>query len=232
MPARPSIPPRSVSSSTEPDNQPLELAEQGNDHLADEITPGSRHNSSVHKPSQRTINRPMIIESDDNGTPALSSNGSDDNDRSSDYDPSLQTPSKLGKGNINSLYAFDNDNDDDDDDDDEIKPDMSDDEISYPGIVADAHREESEDDDNGGKRSRSKGKGKAKRSAGPTTPKKRKIGSDSIGGSGKKPGVGWTAEEDWMLFQKMHPRTSPGWQVVADAVQRDAKVSVARKWVS
>ena len=231
MPARRSIPPRSVSSSDETYNQPLRVAEQGTDQLADEITPGSRQDSSAHNRSRRTTSRPMIIESDDDGTPSLSSNGSDDNDRSSDYDPSLQTPSKLGKGNINSLYAFDNDNDEDDDDDD-IKPDMSDDEISYPGIVADAHREESEDDDNGGKRSRSKGKGKAKRSAGPTTPKKRKIGSDSIGGSGKKPGVGWTAEEDWMLFQKMHPKTNPGWQVVGDAVQRDAKVSVARKWVS
>jgi hypothetical protein len=153
---------------------------------------------------------------EDEGTPPLSSNASDGNDRSSDYDPTFETPSKPGKTTGRSLYTFD-------DDDDDMKPELSDDEISYPGIIGDDHREESEDEESYGKKSKGKGKANAKATPKKVSPRKP---NGSVGGSGKKPGVGWTPEEDWTMFQKMHPKTSkPNWQDVADCVGRDPKVS-------
>jgi hypothetical protein len=161
-------------------------------------------------------------DSADERTPTLSPNGSDDNDRSSDFDPTFETPSKPGKRNAQSLYVFE------DDDDEDMKPDLSDDEISYPGIVRDDNQQESEDEEEYGKRGNGKGKGKAQAKNTPkkTTPKKNKTSGSVAGGSGKKPGVAWIPEEDWVLFQKMHPKTSkPNWQEIADCVGRDAKVS-------
>jgi hypothetical protein len=152
-------------------------------------------------------------DSADERTPTLSPNDSDDNDRSSDFDPTFETPSKPGNSNAQSLYVFE------DDDDEEMKPDLSDDEISY-------HRQESEDEEMYGKKAKGKGKGKANSTPKKTTPKK---ASGSVGGSGKRPGVGWTPEEDWMLFQKLHPKVSkPDWKAVGDAVMRDGKVSHER----
>jgi hypothetical protein len=148
------------------------------------------------------------VDSADERTPTLSPNGSDDNDRSSDFDPTFETPSKAGKSNAQSLYVFE--------------------EISYPGIVRDDNQQESEDEEEYGKKGNGKGKGKAQAKNTPKkpTPKKNKTSGSVAGGSGKKPGVAWIPEEDWVLFQKMHPKTSkPNWQEIADCVGRDAKVS-------
>lgn len=43
----------------------------------------------------------------------------------------------------------------------------------------------------------------------------------------------WTGQEDWMLFKMMHPKTSPNWASIAEAVGRDSKVSTmsAEAWV-
>lgn len=213
MPAQRNIP------STSPPAKPYSRqdTDKGLDNSADEMRSGSK-SKSLNRP-RRSNNKEIVVYSDNSGTPALSFNGSVDNDYSSDYAPHVETPSKPGKTNANSLYVFE-------DDDDDIKPDLSDDEISYPGIVADIHREESDDESNYGKKG-GKGKGKAKGNV-KNTPKKvtpRKAGS-SVGGSGKKPGVAWMPQEDWMLFQQMHPKTSkPNWQDIANSVQRDAKVS-------
>lgn len=162
------------------------------------------------------------INSADERTPTLSPNDSDDNDRSSDFDPTFETPSKSGKGTAQSLYVFE------DDDDEEMKPEMSDDEISYPGIPHDSHQQDSEDEEDYGKKGKRKGKGKGQAKTTPkkTAPKKTKTSGNVAGGSGKKSGVTWIPEEDWVLFQKMHPKTSkPNWQEIADSVGRDVKVS-------
>ena len=162
------------------------------------------------------------ITSAEDRTPTLSPNDSDDNDRSSDFDPTFETPSKSGKGTAQSLYVFE------DDDDDEMKPDLSDDEISYPGIPHDHHQQDSEDEETYGRKA--KGKGKAKANSTPKKTASKKASGSVGGGSGKKPGVGWTPEEDWVLFQKLHPKVSkPDWKAVGDAVMRDGKVSL---WMS
>jgi hypothetical protein len=178
-------------------------------------TPRTNKTKSYARPDRSTDN--VYVDSADERTPTLSPNGSDDYDKSSDFDPTFETPSKAGKGIAQSLYVFE------DDDDEEMKPDWSDDEISYPGIVDDNHRQESEDEEMYGKKAKGKGKAKANSTPKKATPKK---ASGSAGGSGKKPGVGWTPEEDWMLFQKLHPKVSkPDWKAVGDAVMRDGKVS-------
>jgi hypothetical protein len=116
---------------------------------------------------------------------------------------------------------------DDDDDDYEMKPDLSDDE-SYPGIVGDDHKEdfekEDEDEEEYGRIGKGKkGKGGVKGKGKPSTPRKPK--ASSVGGSGKKPPVAWTADEDLILFNKMHPKVNkPDWKEIGLAVQRDAKV--------
>jgi hypothetical protein len=160
------------------------------------------------------------IDSADERTPTLSPNGSVDCDKSSNFDPTFETPSKPGKNDA--LYVFE------DDDDEVMKPDLSDDEISYPGIVTDNYQQESEDEEGHGKKGKGKGKGKAqgKLTSKNTTPRKTKTSGSVAGGSGKKAGVAWIPEEDWVLFQKMHPKTSkPNWQEIADCVGRVVKVS-------
>jgi hypothetical protein len=154
-------------------------------------------------------------EPDHDKPPAFSSPSSDGSDRSSEYEPDIETPTKV-KGNNNQLYSFD-------DEEDDVKPDFSDDEISYPGLVKDEHADE-EDYGKGGKE---KAKGKAaKKTITPKKPKATKGGS--VSGSGKKPGVGWIGEEDWVLFQQIHPKGTPNWASIAGAVGRDAKVSLIK----
>ena len=68
-----------------------------------------------------------------------------------------------------------------------------------------------------------KGKsGKAK-----SSPKK-KSGAGRTGGSvgGAAKGGAWTGEEDWRMFQLLHPKLAkPDWKAIAEQVGRDAKVS-------
>jgi hypothetical protein len=182
-------------------------------------TPRTTKTKSCTRPDRST--NKVYVDSADERTPTLSPNGPDDYDKSSDFDPTFETPSKAGKGTGQSLYVFE------DDDDEDMKPDLSDDEISYPGIVRDDNQQESEDEEEYGKKGNGKGKGKAQAKNTPkkTTPKKNKTSGSVAGGSGKKPGVAWIPEEDWVLFQKMHPKSSkPNWQEIADCVGRDAKV--------
>jgi len=182
-------------------------------------TPRATRIKSYARPDRSTDNR--NVNSADERTPTLSPDGSNDYDKSSDFDPTLDTPSKAGKTNAQSLYMFD------DDEDEDMKPDLSDDEISYPGIIRDHHhQDESEDEEDYGKKGNGKGKGKAKSAPKKATPKKIKTSGSVAGESGKKPGVAWSPEEDWALFQKMHPKASkPNWQDIADCIGRDAKVS-------
>lgn len=185
-------------------------------------SPSPRSSSKPYtRPSRPSRAKTYIDISDDEAysenAPALSSPSSNGNDGSSDYDPSVETPLKA-KGSKQSLMLTFYDEEDD------MKPDFSDDEISYPGIVGDEHVEISEDEEEYGKAGKGKGKGKTAKST--TTPKKGKaIKGGSVGGSGKKPGVGWTAEEDWVLFQHLHPKVTPNWASVAANVGRDSKAS-------
>lgn len=141
-------------------------------------------------------------------TPSLAS-VSDDNDRSSDFE--IETPTKQSK----------NTRDETSDDEYDIKPDLSDDEWGGNG-------DGDEDDEAKPKiKTTSKGKGKGGdnnkgKAPGPST-KKRSNGSAG-GGSSKKLGQAWTGEEDWALFQYLHPKIKPDWKSAASAVGRDAKV--------
>jgi hypothetical protein len=212
MPAQRNTPPRSLKA--KPYSKRQEVTEKNHIVEDDEILPFPKLELRDHRTTRSKYND---VDSDDENPPSLSSDGSDDHDRSSDFDPTLETPTKPGKGS----YVFD-------DEDDDMKPDLSDDEVSYPGIVGDVHQQESEDENDYGKRGKGKGRGKPKAK---TTPKKAtpSKASGSVGGSGKKPGVGWTPEEDWVLFQMLHPKSfKPAWQDIANSVGRDAKVSYAR----
>lgn len=92
----------------------------------------------------------------------------------------------------------------------ELKPDVSD-----------------EDGDIKPKLKSPKGKGGTKAKAG--SGRKGTTGSSghgsTNGGSPKKLGQAWTGEEDWALFQCLHPKIKPDWKTAASVVGRDAKVS-------
>ena len=199
--------------------------------------PAKRSTSTPPKPKPYT--RPLqpktyIDVSDDepdNDMVPILSSPSTAHDGSSDYNPDLETPTKVNRSNGKiRMYMFDDDEDDEMGSDiryDEIKPALSDDEGSYPGIVGDEHRDEYEEEVEFGKKSTTKGKGKAKTTtATKTTPTKAKTGKgSSVGGSGKKPPIGWTGDEDLKLFDQMHPKVTPNWGNVAAHVGRDSKVS-------
>lgn len=57
----------------------------------------------------------------------------------------------------------------------------------------------------------------------PSSPSKRKLG-------GKK--GAWTAEQDWAMFQQIHPRRTPDWKAVAAAVGGGRDVTVSLGLVS
>jgi hypothetical protein len=160
------------------------------------------------------------MDSDREVTPSLSS-ASEDHDRSSDFAQTPSpTPARKGKGKVTSYNRVSHDEDDEEYDID-MKPDVEDDEISYPGIVSDPYDSE-EAEEYYDKKKPGKGKGKAGK---PSTPKKKKA-SSSVGGCGKKPGLAWIPEEDWMLFRCLHPKVEkPNWAAVATATGRNSKVS-------
>jgi hypothetical protein len=123
------------------------------------ISPSPKSGSKPYTRPSRSSRPKTYIDIDDSDDepdydkpPALSSPSSDGNDHSSDYEPDIETPTKI-KGNNNQLYSFD-----DGDEEEDVKPDFSDDEISYPGIV----KEEHDDEDAYGEGSKGKGKGKGK----------------------------------------------------------------------
>jgi hypothetical protein len=197
------------------------------------IMPASRTSSPLmidSKPYSRPRARgaskpkPKYVDVDPNSdveaTPPLSSADGNDNDRSSDF-AETPSPSPNRRNNKVALYH----SDDDEEYDIDQKPELDDD-VSSPGIVSDPYVSEVEE--NYRKSSKTKAKSKAKgQAAKNTTPKKLK--SPSVGGSGKKPGVAWTPEEDWMLFQYLHPKIDkPNWTNVSTATGRDAKVSRPR----
>lgn len=175
------------------------------------------------KPKYSELGNDQDMESDRETTPPLSS-ASEDHDRSSDFAQTPSpTPARKRKGKVTSYQRAMHDDDDDEEYDIDLKPDVDDDEISYPGIVSDPYdSEEAEEYYDKNRQKPVKGKGKAGK---PSTPKKKKA-SLSVGGSGKKPGLAWIPEEDWMMFQCLHPKVEkPNWAAVAAVTGRDAKVS-------
>lgn len=207
--------------------------------------PAKRSTSTPPKPKPYT--RPLqpktyIDVSDDepdNDMVPILSSPSTAHDGSSDYNPDLETPTKVNRSNgKNRMYMFDDDEDDEMGSDvsyDEIKPVLSDDDGSYPGIVGDEYGDAYDEDEESGKHSKGKGTGKVKgkgkgkgkaKTATNTTPTKAKTGNgSSVGGSGKKPPIGWTGDENLKLFDQMHPKVTPNWGNVAAHVGRDSKVS-------
>ena len=74
--------------------------------------------------------------------------------------------------------------------------------------------DEEEFDANPRRKTASKGRG---------TPKSGK----AKGHTGQKAvGKAWSGEEDWKLFQSIHPKASVSWTTIAEATGRDSKVSL------
>lgn len=98
-----------------------------------------------------------------------------------------------------SAFAPDIPSPDVDEENGDIKPDLSDDEYEQKPVLG-----------KGGKKG-SRGKGI-------------KVGSRKNGGT-RAAGKVWTGQEDWALFQELHPKAKADWNVVAAATRRDSKVS-------
>lgn len=66
---------------------------------------------------------------------------------------------------------------------------------------------------------------KGKTSKAKTTPKKKSTAARAAGGAGGAgKGGAWTGEEDWRMFQLLHPKVAkPDWKAIAEQVGRDAK---------
>lgn len=146
-------------------------------------------------------------------TPSLGSvSASDDNDRSSNFE--LETPTKQTK-----TATIQHESSDDEYD---IKPD-----ISVDGWNGDGSGDEDEDVNPKIKTpSKGRGKGGSKTKTNVPSSSSKKSSTGSAGGGGpKKLGQAWTGEEDWALFQYLHPKIKPDWKNAAAAVGRDAKVS-------
>ena len=186
----------------------------------------------AQRPARKAItNRPYYRHSPHSGdeaTPSLVS-VDDANDRSSAFE--IETPTKSikaqtikhrGQSDDGSEYEIETPTKStktkairyyepsDDGSEYELKPDVSD-----------------EDGDIKPKLKSPKGKARTKAKAG--SGRKGTTGSSgnvsASGGSPKKLGQAWTGEEDWALFQYLHPKIKPDWKTAASVVGRDAKVS-------
>lgn len=166
-------------------------------------------------PAQRTAARKAIttkpyvkqsLPSDYSATPSLASSR-EDLGGSSDFAP--ETPTKE-----NHLKLYE------EDDDDDMKPDLSDDEM-YGTPNSDGY------DDDEDIKPKIKKSSKTKAGSSIKTPKsKTQANSKTPGSSAKKLGQAWTGDQDWALFQYIHPKVAkPDWRNAAMEVGRDAKVS-------
>lgn len=187
-------------------------------------SPSPRSSSKPYtRPSRPSRAKTYIDISDDEAyhenAPALSSPSSNGNDGSSDYDPSLETPLKaMGSKQSLMLTSYD--------EEDDMKPDFSDDEISYPGIVGDEHVETSEDEGEYGKAGKGKGRGKTAKST--TTPKKPRLSREAQSVEVERnPGWGGRQKKTGSCSNTYIPRSPPiGLALLPMSVETQRQVHV------